>query len=84
MLAYGGLVPLEDAGGSGTAGSHWDEADFAPQGAQMSNDLMTGYFASGETTLLSDTTIAAFADLGYAVGDPSAGTSVVVDSLLLA
>jgi hypothetical protein len=45
---------------------------------------MTGYFVPGEVTLLSDTTIGAFADLGYMVTDPSVGsTSFVVDSHLL-
>jgi hypothetical protein len=84
VVAYGGAVPLEDGGGSGTAGSHWDEATFAPNGVQMSNDLMTGYFVPGETTLLSDTTVGALADLGYAVHDPSVGSaSMVVDSHLL-
>ena len=81
--AYGGPVPLEDTGGSGTAGSHWDEATFAPNGQLMSNELMTGFFVPGETTLLSDTTIGAFADLGYHVQDPSVGTSMIVDSHLL-
>ena len=83
MAAYGGLVPLEDGGGSGTAGSHWDETDFAPKGVPMSNDLMTGYFAPGETTLLSDTTVGAFADLGYTVQDPSVGTSSMVVNWLI-
>ena len=82
--AYGGAVPLENSGGSGTAGSHWDEADFAPNGEQMSNELMTGFFVPGEVTLLSDTTIGAFADLGYTVTDPSVGSPwFVVDSHLL-
>jgi len=82
--AYGGPVPLEDSGGSGTAGSHWDEVNFAPNGQQMSNELMTGYFVPGEVTLLSDTTVGALADLGYTVTDPSVGsTSLVVDSHLL-
>jgi hypothetical protein len=84
VAAYGGPVPLEDTGGSGTAGSHWDEATFAPNGEQMSTELMTGYFVPGETTLLSDTTVGALADLGYMVLDPSVGsTSMVVDSHLL-
>jgi hypothetical protein len=83
VAAYGGPVPLEDTGGTGAAGSHWDEATFAPNGQLMSNELMTGYFAPGETTLLSDTTIGALADLGYHVKDPSLGTSMVVDSHLL-
>jgi len=83
VAAYGGLVPLEDTGGSGTAGSHWDEATFAPNGQLMSNELMTGFFVPGETTLLSDTTVGALADLGYHVQDPSVGTSMIVDSHLL-
>jgi hypothetical protein len=85
VAAYGGLVvPLEDGGGSGTAGSHWDEANFMPNGVQMSNELMTGYFVPGEQTYLSDTTVGALADLGYTVQDPSVGSSyLVVDSHLL-
>jgi hypothetical protein len=82
--AYGGLVPLENDGGSGTAGSHWDETGFMPDGVQMSNELMTGYFVPGEQTYLSDTTVGALADLGYTVQDPLVGSSyVVVDSHLL-
>lgn len=82
--AYGGLVPLETGGGSGTAGSHWDEATFMPNGVQMSNELMTGYFVPGEQTFLSDTTVGALADLGYTVKDPSVASSyLVVDSHLL-
>ena len=82
--AYGGLVPLENDGGSGTAGSHWDETGFMPDGVQMSNELMTGYFVPGEQTYLSDTTVGALADLGYTVQDPSVGSSyLVVDSHLL-
>src|SRR4030095_11482568 len=75
MAAYGGAVPLEDGGGSGTAGSHWDETGFMPNGIQMSNELMTGYFAPGEQTYFSDTTLGALADLGYSVQDPSIGSS---------
>ncbi|HEY3029418.1 MAG TPA: hypothetical protein VGJ68_04460, partial [Bradyrhizobium sp.] len=68
----------------GTAGSHWDEANFMPNGVQMSNELMTGYFVPGEQTYLSDTTVGALADLGYTVQDPSVGsTYLVVDSHLL-
>jgi len=84
VAAYGSLVPLENGGGSGTAGSHWDEANFKPNGVQMSNELMTGYFVPGEQTYLSDTTVGALADLGYTIEDPSVGTSYfVVDSHLL-
>lgn len=84
LIAYGGLVPLENDGGSGTAGSHWDEANFMPNGVAMSNELMTGYFIPGEQTYFSDTTVGALADLGYTVQDPSLGSSYfVVDSHLL-
>jgi hypothetical protein len=84
VAAYGGPVPLENDGGAGTAGSHWDETDFAPNGQPMSNELMTGYLGFGDT-YLSDTTVAALADLGYTVADPSPGaTYAVVDSLLVA
>ena len=77
-------IPLEQDGGSGTAGSHWDEATFAPDGVQMSNELMTGYVVQNEPTYLSDTTVGAMADLGYQVADPSVGSSyLVIDNHLL-
>jgi hypothetical protein len=80
VLAYanGDAVPLENDGGAGTAGSHWDESTFAPNGETMPNDLMTGYFVGGQQTYLSDTTVAAFGDLGYTVVDPSIGLSYLV------
>jgi MYXO-CTERM domain-containing protein len=59
-------VPVEQDGGDGTEDAHWDES-----WAGGSADLMTGYL-EGITTL-SDTTLAAFQDLGYAV------TSLVLD-----
>ena len=49
-------VPVEQDGGSGTAGSHWDEETFV-------NELMTGYIDADN--YLSPMTIAAFKDLGY-------------------
>jgi Leishmanolysin len=84
VAAYGGPVPLENDGGSGTAGSHWDEATFAPNGVPMSNELMTGWLAMNEQTYLSDTTVGAMADVGYHVQDPSIGSSyLVIDNNLL-
>jgi hypothetical protein len=90
MAAYGGPVPLESDGGSGTAGSHWDEATFAPNPNGdanpdlMPNELMTGWLAMNEQTYLSDTTVGALADLGYHVQDPSVGSSyLVIDNNLL-
>jgi Leishmanolysin len=87
VAAYGTgatSVPLEQDGGSGTAGSHWDEATFAPNGVSMSNELMTGYVVPNEQTYLSDTTVGAMADLGYHVQDPSVGSSyLTIDNHLL-
>ena len=50
---------IEDDGGAGTAGSHWEQDDF-------SNELMTGYVSLGETPL-SKVTVGALDDLGYEV-----------------
>ena len=85
VAAYGTgtSVPLEQDGGSGTAGSHWDEATFAPNGVAMSNEVMTGYVVQNEQTVLSDTTVAAMSDLGYGVQDPSVGSYLVIDNHLL-
>jgi hypothetical protein len=54
-----GLVPVETDGGSGTAGSHWDEETF-------DNELMTGYINLGSDPL-SRMTVASLQDLGYQV-----------------
>ena len=52
-------IPVEQDGGSGTAGSHWDEETFR-------NELMTGYINNGDNyfTAMSE---ASFADLGYQI-----------------
>ncbi len=52
-------VPVENNGGPGTAGSHWEESVF-------DNELMTGYI-NGTVIPLSRVTAAQFADLGYQV-----------------
>ena len=62
FLAMGGTgsgIPVEQDGGSGTAGSHWDEETFG-------NELMTGYINNGDNyfTAMSE---AQFADLGYTI-----------------
>jgi hypothetical protein len=54
--SWGFGVPVENEGGSGTAGSHWDEQVF-------DNELMTGYIDA--SNVLSDVTIASLGDLGY-------------------
>ena len=62
FLAMGGSgagIPVEQDGGAGTAGSHWDEETFV-------NELMTGYIDDGKNyfTAMSE---ASFADLGYVI-----------------
>lgn len=52
-------VPVEDEGGPGTQGSHWDEE-------AMGKELMTGYADQGLLPL-SRITIGSLQDLGYAV-----------------
>jgi leishmanolysin len=51
-------IPVEQDGGSGTAGSHWDEGS-------LSNELMTGYINS--SNYLSKFSVMSLADLGYTV-----------------
>jgi hypothetical protein len=59
-------IPVEDEGGSGTAGSHWDEQ-------ALLNELMTGYIDGDSTTAtvndnyLSKFSVMSLADLGYKV-----------------
>ncbi len=61
----GGAVPaslsLEDGGGAGTAGSHWEEDDF-------DNEIMTGYSEGGSAAEpLSKVSIGVLEDAGYEV-----------------
>ena len=61
-LAMGGSgsgIPVEQDGGAGTAGSHWDEELF-------NNELMTGYINEGENYFTA-MSAASFADMGYAI-----------------
>jgi hypothetical protein len=50
-------IAVEQDGGSGTAGSHWDEQTFG-------NELMTGYINDGSNPFTA-MSAASFADLGY-------------------
>jgi hypothetical protein len=52
-------IPVEQDGGSGTAGSHWDEETFG-------NELMTGYINSGQNYFTA-MSAASFADMGYVI-----------------
>jgi hypothetical protein len=60
------FIPVEDGGGSGTAGSHWDEEALA-------NELMTGYIDDDQDSAtindnqLSEFSVMSLADLGYDV-----------------
>lgn len=66
------FIPVELAGGSGTANSHWDESEYwyttgitNKYGKDMQDEIMTG--SKGGNEFLSDTTIASLSDLGYTV-----------------
>lgn len=59
MGGTGTGIPVEQDGGSGTAGSHWDEETFG-------NELMTGYINAGENYFTA-MSAASFADLGYVI-----------------
>ncbi|SMB90799.1 leishmanolysin-related zinc metalloendopeptidase [Deinococcus hopiensis] len=53
-------VPVENQGGSGTAGAHWRETTFK-------TELMTGYLNSGVVNPLSRISVGSLQDMGYAV-----------------
>lgn len=57
-------VPLANAGGQGTAGAHWREANFRAE-------LMTGFLNAGVENPLSVVSVASLADIGFQV-DPGA------------
>jgi hypothetical protein len=62
-----GFIPVEQDGGSGTAGSHWDEETFG-------NELLTGYLNDG-TNYFTEMSAASFRDLGYVI-NPNYGTII--------
>ncbi|QNN64980.1 hypothetical protein H9L12_12395 [Sphingomonas rhizophila] len=55
----GSGVPVEQDGGGGTAGAHWDEKTF-------DNEMMTGYLNDGPN-YYSAMSAASFKDLGYTI-----------------
>jgi hypothetical protein len=70
-----GFIPVENGGGAGTAGSHWEEDLFTTTkvttgpgdtttGEIFGNEIMTGYIGPGDM-FVADMTMASFADLGY-------------------
>lgn len=59
-------IMLEDEGGSGTRGAHWNEETFLGAYSDQGNpELMTGYL--GTTAYLSQTTLFALQDVGFAL-----------------
>lgn len=77
-----GDVPVENGGGKGTAGSHWEEGDGTRAG--LGNELMTGFSAPpGVFQPLSRVTIGAMQDIGYAV-DYTAADAYTLGLALLA
>jgi hypothetical protein len=62
LMGGTGNILVEQDGGSGTAGSHWDEETYG-------NELMTGYLNDGEN-YFTGMSAASFADLGYQL-DPN-------------
>jgi hypothetical protein len=59
MGGTGSGIPVEQDGGSGTAGSHWDDETFG-------NELMTGYIDPGQN-YFTEMSAASFADMGYVI-----------------
>jgi len=70
-----GNIPVETDGGSGTAGSHWDDAT-------LKNELMTGYIGTPGDSLapnyLSKFSVMSLQDLGYTMMR-SDGSSSYID-----
>ncbi len=71
-------IPVEQAGGAGTANGHWNEVDNGSgptgitdnQGRDMTYELMTGWLNTPASKLfVSNTTIQSFRDLGYSVAN---------------
>lgn len=70
-------ILVEDDGGPGTAGGHWEEGtggEISPfpdrPGFAGADELMTGFIntsAGAPDTWVAETTLASFADLGYSV-----------------
>ena len=77
------FIPIEEEGGLGTAGGHWNEVENGaeltgitdPEGQDIAFELMTGWL--NEPTFVSETTIAQFKDIGYDV-IPELGSLVMI------
>ncbi|MEM6363394.1 MAG: hypothetical protein AAF745_03135 [Planctomycetota bacterium] len=91
------FIPVELAGGAGTAHGHWDEADnlgVSPTGIvdfdgnDLRSELMTGFLADGPI-FLADFTVQSLVDLGYtleatAIPEPSSVLACVLATIWLA
>ena len=60
-------IPVEEDGGGGTAGGHWNEilANYSKDTDGLDNELMTGFI--DDDNYLSKFSVMSLADLGYAV-----------------
>jgi len=86
------LIPVEDTGGSGTAGAHWENSfrssAYTGAGGQaypgVSNELMVGTYSSSTTYLISNMSLSALTDFGYQEKNPGTneGTPTIVSSLV--
>jgi len=86
-------IPLEDSGGAGTAGAHWENTyrsasyrgsnGFSYPG--VSNELMVGTISPGQSRILSKLSIGALLDFGYIENNPgtSEGNPTIVNSLII-
>jgi len=81
-------VPVELAGGAGTANGHWDEVYGGAgltgitdgEGRDIRNELMTGWLNS--PTFISQTTVQSFKDIGFTV-TPEPTTALLLANGLL-
>ena len=77
-------VPLENEGGAGTAGGHWDDNARVINGINhpaVTNDLMIGFAAPGNPNIVTQLTLDAVGEYGYEIigaaeGAPVAGFGV--------
>ncbi len=80
------FVPVEQRGGGGTAGAHWDALDtfFNPTSGPDRSDLMVGFLDADNNPdgtdfkFVSETTWAAFVDLGFHVKGISSETGIII------
>ncbi len=64
---FAGVVPIEQLGGPGTAGGHWDSLDpfFNQRGKNNSSELMIGNISQNEAKFVSETTWGSLRDMWF-------------------